>query len=55
MSEFNMDGNRGKKAFKSMALHSALRGKITFPQQWYNVNVLNLAVKKKKEKKQSLN
>ena len=45
-----MDGNLGKKAFKSVALYSALRGKITFPQHLYNVNVLNLVVKKKKKK-----
>ena len=32
MSGFNMDGNRGKKAFKSTVLYFALRGEITFPQ-----------------------
>ena len=32
MSGFNMDGNHGKKAFKSTVLYSAVRGEITFPQ-----------------------
>ena len=42
-----MGGNDGKKAFKSTVLYSAVRGEITFPQHWGNVNVLNLAVQKK--------
>ena len=42
-----MDGNRGKKAFKSTVLYSALRGAITFPQYWGNASVLNFAVQKK--------
>ena len=46
MSGFNMNENRGKKAFKSMVFYCALRGEITFPQHSGNVNVLNLAVKK---------